>query len=330
VWIDPRLTPISTSSPPSQVAKIESPPAVTPPATPKPDTPAPAIPPEVKTETPLVGNVPPLAKAPFDPKKHQTAWARHLRILPYPKNSIGMNLVFIPPGEFLMGRIPGELTLFPANGMYKEEATQHPVTLTKSYFIGMTEVTQKHWQEVMGTEPWQGKAGQTGDDYPATYTTKKGASDFCLRLSQKEGVTYRLPTEAEWEFACRAGTDTVFFFGNDKSLLGQFAVSSGGLHKVGTKQPNPWGLFDMYGNLWEWVMDGHEAFTSKALVDPLLNVGDQRSVIRGSCYRSVIPSEFSSAARHSWPGSLATDEKGFRVVCEVNDAARKLWAVGKK
>lgn len=278
---------------------------------------------------------PPRAKAPFgsaQAKAHQDTWARHLSIGASNINSAGMTLVLIPPGEFLMGRLPGESDRLPPNGLYQEpRATQHPVSLTKPFLLGTTEVTQRQWRDVVGTEPWKNQPrGAIGDDYPATYTTKASAIDFCRRLSQREGVSYRLPTEAEWEFACRAGTDTIYFFGDTSGPLREYAcaaiVQVNGLQTVATRKANPFGLFDMCGNVWEWVADGPQPFGAEAAVDPLIDPSNRFSVIRGSCFRSIILREFSSGARHQWPGSLATDEKGFRVVCEVNDAARKKWS----
>jgi len=109
-----------------------------------------------------------------------------------------MNLVLIPPGEFLMGRQPGELGLF--QPMVYTKNLRPPsiqVTLTKPYFIGTTEVTQKQWREVVGSEPWKGKTpGEIGDDYPATYTTKSAATILPAFIA-KGSVTYRLPTEAD-------------------------------------------------------------------------------------------------------------------------------------
>jgi serine/threonine protein kinase/formylglycine-generating enzyme required for sulfatase activity len=262
------------------------------------------------------------AIAPFDAtqaKKYQEDWAASLKVPIEYENTIGMKTVLIPPGEFTMGRMPGESARFPPNGLYQEPApTQHKVTLTRPFRISTTEVTRRQWREVMGSEPWRGKdKGPDGDDYPANHTSKPAARDFCKRLSEKEGKTYRLPTEAEWEFACRAGSETLYFFGEDRAQVGEYACL-GRLQTVATKKPNRWGLFDMYGNLWEWVADGRTSFTGEAAVDPLLNPGDEMSIIRGSCFRSAIPGEFSSGARHAWPGGLATDEKGFRVVCEVD------------
>jgi len=120
--------------------------------------------------------------------------------------------------------------------------------------LGVTVVTQKQWKEVMGSLPEGVKNEQP--DHPITYVSFWDVVEFLKKLSEKEGVEYRLPTEEEWEHACRGGTDTTFHFGDDESELGDWAVyydnSGGELNPVATKKPNQFGLYDMHGNVWEW------------------------------------------------------------------------------
>jgi formylglycine-generating enzyme required for sulfatase activity len=154
------------------------------------------------------------------------------------------DFVRIPSGEFEMGSLQGR----------KYERPPRRVRI-RSFEMGKFEVTQKQWWAVMDNSP----SAFSGDDRPVEFITWNEVQDFCQRLSQKTGKTYRLPTEAEWEYAARGGTLTAFSFGDDENKLeeyGWYAANSGtSTHAVGTKLPNPFGLFDMHGNVWEWVED---------------------------------------------------------------------------
>jgi formylglycine-generating enzyme required for sulfatase activity len=195
-------------------------------------------------------------------------------------NSLGMKLVLIPAGEFVMGSPEGD------TDAEDDEKPQHRVRITKSFHLGQTEVTQGQWQAVMRTTPWSGKTYvREGADYPATYVSWDDAQEFCRKLSGKENKTYQLPTEAEWEYACRAGTTTKYSFGDDDSRLGDYAwydknaydVGQKYAHAVGLKRPNLWGLMDMHGNVWEWCDDWYEAeFYQQSRVD------DPKGVTSGS------------------------------------------------
>ena len=199
------------------------------------------------------------------------------------ENSIGMVLVPIPAGEFYMGsRLSAaevakrfERTVA---AYFEDEHPRHRVTLTKSFHLGRTEVTQGQWKAVMGTTPWKGEAlVKEDDDYPVTHVNWEDAVEFCRKLSEKEGVEYRLPTEAEWEYACRAGTTTAYSFGDDESQLGEYAwfdKNTGDAGEeyariVGQKKPNPWGLYDMHGNVWEWCQDAEGEYPSGDVTDPM-------------------------------------------------------------
>ena len=211
------------------------------------------------------------------------------------ENSIGMVLVPIPAGEFLMGSPETE------PGRQDNSELQHQVTLTKPFLLGVHEVTQGQWQAVMGTTPWKGKKSiKEGDDYPAMSVSWQDAVEFCRQLSEKEGLEYRLPTEAEWEYACRAGTTTAYSFGNDASELDEYAcyMSWGranapagarpSAHSVGQKKPNPWGLYDMHGNLWEWCSDWYGDSPSGGVTDPAgPSSGSSRVECGGSWHRGA-------------------------------------------
>ena len=183
-------------------------------------------------------------------------------------NSIGMELIEIPAGIFTMGSPAGE------KGRVKEREAQVSVTLTKPFGLGKYEVTQGQWKSVMDLEPWLNKSDvRISEDNAATYVRWDDATKFCKKLTDlerqagklKASEEYRLPTEAEWEYACRAGTTTAYPFGDElfESELGDYAWFVGNTfhagepyaHKVGLKKPNPWGLHDMHGNVCEWCSD---------------------------------------------------------------------------
>lgn len=189
-------------------------------------------------------------------------------------NSIGMKLVLIPKGKFAMGSAPG-------NPESDGDERQHEVTLTRDYYIGAFEVTQSQFERVMGRNPsqLQGPGIEDGGaNHPVDQVSWFDAVDFCKRLSKRSeeeaaGRKYRLPSEAEWEYACRAGSPGEFAFGNDVRLLGEYAwykENSVGLERypVGRKKPNAWGLYDMHGNAWDWCADWYELYSGRPAIDP--------------------------------------------------------------
>ena len=180
-------------------------------------------------------------------------------------NSIGIRLKLLPAGRFTMGQSPVTLG--------RSWIGSCDVTLTKPFYIGVYEVTNAQWKRVMGSVPSKWK----DDDSPVAEVSWDEAVEFCLELSalpeeRKAGRLYRLPTEAEWEYACRAGTTTEWSFGDDESLLGEygwFEGNSGGrTHPVAQKKANPWGLYDMHGNVWEWCSDWFVEHPFGAVTDP--------------------------------------------------------------
>lgn len=168
-------------------------------------------------------------------------------------------MVAIPPGKFLMGtkRLSSTDGLSEEQLKYAgelEEYPQHEVTI-KSFSMGIREVTQKEWVFIMGSNPSENK----GDDLPVENITWEEAKAFAHKLSQKTGKHYRLPTEAEWEYAARGGNSSVFHFGDNPAALAEhawFRENAGGKsHQTGSKKANPFGLYDMLGNVWERVED---------------------------------------------------------------------------
>nr|WP_321419432.1 formylglycine-generating enzyme family protein [uncultured Methanomethylovorans sp.] len=160
-------------------------------------------------------------------------------------NSIGMEFVLIPSGEFEMGY----------------GSSVHEVTIGQAYYLGKYEVTQAQWVAIMGDNPSKFE----GDSNPVEEVSWDDVQEFVKKLNAKEGTDkYRLPSEAEWEYACKAGTTTKYSFGDNKSKLGEYAWysgnsgatrNSGTTYPVGQKKPNPWGLYDMHGNVFEWCQD---------------------------------------------------------------------------
>jgi eukaryotic-like serine/threonine-protein kinase len=224
-----------------------------------------------------------LAIAPFDAAKardHQIGWTSYLNAPIEINNSIGMKLVLIPAGEFMMGSPEGDSSRF------SDEQPQHLVRITKAYYLGVTEVTQTQYERVMGTNPSKFKGAQL----PVEMVPWEDAVEFCRKLSEKEGRTYRLPTEAEWEHACRAGSQTKWSFGDEESRLGEYAWYDSNsyrtTHPVGEKKPNAWGLYDMHGNVWEWCSDWKGEYASIAVDDPTGATAGSLRVFRGGSWYS--------------------------------------------
>ncbi|MBI4880789.1 MAG: formylglycine-generating enzyme family protein [Planctomycetes bacterium] len=222
----------------------------------------------------------------------------------------GMVFVLIEPGEFWMGSPEGE------EGREDDEGPRHRVRISKPFLLGKTEVTQEQWWAVMQTEPWPAQGG--GDDYPAVCVSYEDANEFCKRLSETDGVAYRLPTEAEWEYACRAGTETQYSFGDDEGRLAEYAWysenTSGHAEPVGQKKPNPWGLHDMHGNVWEWCVDAYDKHYDERspAADPVRTVGGGVRSLRGGSWnysRRIC----RSANRSSYDPDSRYDILGFRV-----------------
>ncbi|MHC4227385.1 MAG: InlB B-repeat-containing protein [Planctomycetota bacterium] len=243
--------------------------------------------------------------------------------------SIGIKLVHIPAGSFMMGSSSSSAQLAAEYDKrevdFADEFPQHEVRISKDFWMGQTEVTQGQYKSVMNAQPWSGKAYVQEDaNNPAVYVSWDEAVEFCRRLSQQEGKTYRLPTEAEWEYACRAGTATRFSFGDSNSPLGDHAWFNGNAdkvgqdyaHQAGQKKPNPWGLYDMHGNVFEWCSDYYDEkyYSDTPSIDPNgPSSGTTRSLRGGSWDNGV--SYLRCSYRSDYPvnrGLLV----GFRVVSD--------------
>jgi eukaryotic-like serine/threonine-protein kinase len=224
---------------------------------------------------------------------------------------IGMRLVLLPAGEFLMGSPNDD------PDARLDEQPQHQVQISQPFYLSATLVTQAQYQQVTGENP----SRFHGDPQrPVECVSWEDAVAFCRRLSELEDRSYRLPTEAEWEYACRADTTTRYGFGNDPSELGDHAWyganSAGTTHPVMRKKPNPWGLYDMLGNVWEWCADGYsiDAYARSPAKDPPGSDSLGTRVLRGGCWRDRQVDRFRCAARLSLPPTFRFDYRGFRVV----------------
>jgi formylglycine-generating enzyme required for sulfatase activity/serine/threonine protein kinase len=294
-----------------------------------------------------------LAIAPFtadEAKGHQQRWSVSLSTPVTMTNSIGMKLVLIPPGEFMMGSPPDEIdelnrkhsaTVDPAqalvNGNHPQgitsEGPEHRVRISHAYYFGMYEVTQDNYSTVMEQNPSafastgtrkDAVVGQNTGSFPVESLRWAQANAFCERLSasreeQAAGHIYRLPTEAEWEYACRAGSTTQWHFGDDETDLPRYAwykEYNSTIHAVGGKLPNPFGLFDIYGNANEWCLDAFapETYQKARPVDPEGPVSGEQYVTRGGAF-PLLGYQCRSAYRGFYPKYESYPYRGFRVVC---------------
>jgi formylglycine-generating enzyme required for sulfatase activity len=243
-------------------------------------------------------------------------------------NSIGMKLVYISAGSFRMGSGDSAAQLARKYSMSEEdfagEFPRHQVRMAKGFWMGQTEATQSQYKSVMNAQPWSGQRNVQEDaNSPATYVSWDDAVEFCEKLRQQTHETYRLPTEAEWEYACRAGTTTRLGFGDSDSSLGDYAWFEGNAydvdqkyaHPVGQKKPNPWGLYDMHGNVWEWCSDyyGKEYYSNSPSVDPNGPSSGKARCLRGGSW--VNPEFLLRCSFRGGPAPVTRGSNvGFRVV----------------
>lgn len=317
--------------------------------------------------------------APFDLPKAvagQAAWARHLKVARRVTNASRIEMVLIPPGEYLRGAgsTDDKTVVNPETPLKAEylvsEQPQHRVRITKPFYMARFETTQAQFEELLKrntsafSEAGNRKSrvpGISTADFPVERVTWYDCIEFCNRLSEAEGKSpcylltdieraddesitkatvgtvqgtgYRLPTEAEWEYACRAGTTTVFHFGDQfnprqANVNGQCPIGPTAegpylsrTSKVGTHPANNFGLHDMCGNVWEWCQDGYDEtaygeFASKTAVDPVVDEGVPFRVLRGGSWYSY--RRFCrSASRFKMTPSRQLNSNGFRVVCAI-------------
>ncbi|MFC1596576.1 SUMF1/EgtB/PvdO family nonheme iron enzyme [Planctomycetota bacterium] len=315
-------------------------------------------------------NTPPLAIAPFNPeeaKQHQEAWAKHLGVPVVEKNSIGMQMVLIPPGEFLMGSTEEEIEELLKEGeeegwlnrdlanRISSEGPQHTARISKPFRLAATEVTVGQFKEfVQSTEyeteaekdgqggrgfvevagvwtweqkpdfNWRNPGAEQTDQHPVVNVSSNDAVAFCRWLSEQEGRPYLLPTEAQWEYACRSGSTTRWCFGNGEEDLGQYAWYGGdndskASSPVGEKLPNGFGMFDMHGNVWECCSDWYaEAYyNASPVADTEGPATGDRPVQRGGAFYHP-PRLVRSAHRMSGEPTHRDGNIGFRPVLQID------------
>jgi len=265
----------------------------------------------------VVQGVPPPGGSPVSAARaraYQEEWGRRLELPLVETNSLGMKLVLIPPGEFVMGSPPTE------QGRNSSE-TQHDVKLTKAFYMAATEVTQEQWQAVMGKNP----SFFEGASLPVDTVPWAEAVDFCRKLGEREHADYRLPTEAQWEYACRAGTTTPFHTGatittEQANYNGEFTYGDGkkGVFReestrAGSFPANAWGLHDMHGNVWEWCEDWYGTYPTEQVTDPTGPPHGEKRAVRGGCWINF-PAVCRSANRGSTVPRSWNFHFGFRVV----------------
>jgi eukaryotic-like serine/threonine-protein kinase len=250
-------------------------------------------------------------------------------------NAVTMKLVLIPAGKFTMGSPPAE------GGRNSDEGPEHRVSISKPFYMGIYTVTQEQYEQVMGTNPSQYK----GAHNPVESVSWDDATEFCKKLSAKTGKTVKLPTEAQWEYACRAGTATAYSTGVTLSP-GQadcdFSASNatrgawkkftdwvrsffpapkqtqGGPKPVGSFKPNGFGVYDMHGNIWQWCADWYDfnGYANSPATDPSGPRDGTARVLRGSCWGHV-PRRCRSASRVGGTPDLRNYVFGFRVVVDA-------------
>jgi formylglycine-generating enzyme required for sulfatase activity len=219
---------------------------------------------------------------------------------------LGLELAWIRPGTFAMGS---------SRAGDGDERPVTQVTLTAGFWLGVTEITQKQWLAVMARNP----SSHRGDRLPVDSVTWTEAREFCRRLTEREraagrlppGLAYTLPTEAQWEYACRAGTTGDY--AGDAGAMAWFGSNSGyETHPVGTKLPNAWGLHDMHGNVWEWCLDWYGNYPGGSVMDPVGPVSGVERVFRGGSWGDV-PAAARSSFRNGRGPDFRLGSVGLRV-----------------
>jgi formylglycine-generating enzyme required for sulfatase activity len=253
------------------------------------------------------------------------------------QNTLHMKLAYIPAGRFIMGSPTGEKSR-------DDNEMQHEVTLTKSFYMAATDVTVGQFRKFVAETRYQTEAEIKGysherhgardvgrswrnsglaqsEDDPVVHVDWKDSMKFCEWLSKKERTHYHLPTEAQWEYACRAGTTTALYAGDNPEQIDQagwYSTNSHlSTHPVASKTPNAWGLYDMSGNVWQWCLDCYDVYPRQPQTDPIANRGDGRIATRGGSFYN--PADLCrSARRNHFSPDWQINATGFRVAMDAS------------
>ena len=214
---------------------------------------------------------------------------------------VKLEMVLIPAGKFMMGSPESEKAR-------RNDEKQYEVTLTKPFYMGKYEVTQEQWESVMGNNP---SSRTKGAKLPVTDVSWEDCQEFIKKLNASTKGGYRLPTEAEWEYACRAGTTTAYSYGD--SLTKTDANIDGlSISAVGSYKPNSFGLYDIHGNVWEWCEDWYGDYPAGAVTDPKGPAKGEYRVLRGGSF-NFYESNARSSNRYYYPPTLRLFNYGFRL-----------------
>ena len=244
----------------------------------------------------------------LDTTRGHGGWARRVR-----DPDTGIVFILVEPGGFQMGSPKSE------SGRDDDE-TRHEVWITKAFYLAETEVTQGQWEGVMGSTPWKGnKWAKSGTEHAASYLSWEDAKAFL----KKAGAGYGLPSEAQWEYACRAGSPSLYCFGNDEGRLGDYGwyeknaegVGEDYAHRVKRKKANAWGFHDMHGNVYEWCEDWYDKgyYGKSSETDPVNTKPASYRARRGGCFRNRAKYRYLRCSNRSWGYPSSRGERyGFR------------------
>ena len=233
-------------------------------------------------------------------------------------DSTALEMVYIPAGTYMMGSPTDELS------RHNDEGPLRKVTISKGFYLGKYELTQAQWKAITGSNPSVFRNVQQAEDHPVDNVSWNDAHDYIAKLNTLNLGAFRLPTEAEWEYACRAGTSTRYYWGADSSdqqvynYAWAFPQSEGRSHPVGLKKPNAWNLYDMCGNVWEWCQDWRtSSYSTSDTVDPTGTPVGTKKIYRGGSWFNK-PSTLRSANRNGHPPDTGGGaNSGFRLLMEI-------------